>query len=434
MKKQLTLISFFIIFIISASYSYGVLITNVNTGTTYGLNCTLEDFEQGLNSNWSNSSGQIFDIDETGADKSMKYSIPEPAQTTICFSLPETYQDMPQKRLLSFKIKAELPKALFRIGLKEKSGEVWYSKKFRPINTSFETVSYQLYQFLYEPDSNRLIDNKIDLSQIEKIIFYISSTTQNSIFLDQIVVHGQLPIASLENKHLAMNNNSNNKIKVSAFSGTDITAPVITELLIDEKEVLENDFVNSEPKITALISETGSGLATWNISIIDAKSDTIKANYTENSLGVTGSMITVSYNAASLDDGEYLVRIEAYDSLGLSSSAQTPTFNVVSEFKITDTLNGPNPFNPNNEVTNIQYQLTKDADVDIYIYSISGERLWHRAFFEGMPGGVCGFNSAPWNGINDFGEVVANGPYIAYLIAKKDGKTVSAKIKMLVLK
>ena len=101
----------------------------------------------------------------------------------------------------------------------------------------------------------------------------------------------------------------------------------------------------------------------------------------------------------------------------------------------TNILNGPNPFNPNRESTYIQYQLSKDADVKLHIYSISGEKLWSRTVNEGdNSGGTAGFHSIEWTGRNDFGEVVANGPYILYFVAKSGNETKVSKIKMLVLK
>ncbi len=98
-------------------------------------------------------------------------------------------------------------------------------------------------------------------------------------------------------------------------------------------------------------------------------------------------------------------------------------------------LTGPNPFNPAIESTYIQYELSQDADINLYIYSISGESLWHRHFSSGDPqGGTASFHSIEWSGRNDFGEVVANGPYILYLIARTDSDTKIIKTKILVLK
>ena len=108
---------------------------------------------------------------------------------------------------------------------------------------------------------------------------------------------------------------------------------------------------------------------------------------------------------------------------------------MTSKFSINDCLNGPNPFNPNKEVTKIQYQLTQDADVKICIYTISGEQVFKGDYKAGSEGGMVGFNSIVWDGRDKFNEIVANGVYIAYLIAKSTGGDVEVgKVKIAVLK
>tara|TARA_B100000427_G_scaffold285351_1_gene258741 strand:- start:1643 stop:3067 length:1425 start_codon:yes stop_codon:yes gene_type:complete len=98
-------------------------------------------------------------------------------------------------------------------------------------------------------------------------------------------------------------------------------------------------------------------------------------------------------------------------------------------------LNGPNPFNPIQEATFIQYELSKDATVELHIHSISGEKVWSRYFGLGdVSGSSTGFHSVEWSGKNNFGNYVASGPYLIYLVANSDGETVIETTKILVLK
>lgn len=94
-----------------------------------------------------------------------------------------------------------------------------------------------------------------------------------------------------------------------------------------------------------------------------------------------------------------------------------------------DLLNNyPNPFNPE---TWIPYQLSKDSDVTISIYNISGQ-LVRRLNLGYKPAGVyvSQSRSAHWDGKNEFGEYTASGTYF-YSI--KAGEFAATR-KMIMLK
>lgn len=67
--------------------------------------------------------------------------------------------------------------------------------------------------------------------------------------------------------------------------------------------------------------------------------------------------------------------------------------------------NYPNPFNP---VTQIQYQLPRDAQVSLSVYDILG-RLVRTVVDEYQP---AGYYTIEWNGLSDRGEPVASGIYL----------------------
>ncbi len=95
--------------------------------------------------------------------------------------------------------------------------------------------------------------------------------------------------------------------------------------------------------------------------------------------------------------------------------------------------NYPNPFNPKREQTEIRYNLPVDSDVDIYIYTATGERVQHLHFGAGEQGGQLGLNAGIyWDGTNGEGDLVLNGVYIAYIEVAANGLT--ATLKMAVVK
>jgi len=114
----------------------------------------------------------------------------------------------------------------------------------------------------------------------------------------------------------------------------------------------------------------------------------------------------------------------------LSKASAAPT----GVFQVRDLIFGPNPFNPNQATGKIQYWLSKAAKVKLFIFSISGEKLFEKDIPSGSPGGAEFLNSVDWNGQNSFGEPVANGVYIAYLTANDGTTTIKKKLKIAVLR
>ncbi len=95
--------------------------------------------------------------------------------------------------------------------------------------------------------------------------------------------------------------------------------------------------------------------------------------------------------------------------------------------------NYPNPFNPTIKPTEIRYNLPSASDVDIYIYTMTGEEVRHMHFEAGANGGREGLNAGIfWDGYNGNGEMVLNGIYVAYIEVASGGLT--AKVKMAVVK
>lgn len=95
--------------------------------------------------------------------------------------------------------------------------------------------------------------------------------------------------------------------------------------------------------------------------------------------------------------------------------------------------NYPNPFNPISEQTEFRYYLSAASDVDIYIFTATGEQVRHMHFNAGSTGGQAGPNvDIYWDGKNENGQVVLNGAYLALIKVADGGRT--AKVKVAVVK
>lgn len=88
----------------------------------------------------------------------------------------------------------------------------------------------------------------------------------------------------------------------------------------------------------------------------------------------------------------------------------------------------PNPFNPEMGNVNIRYSLSKDANVTIKIYDVSGELV--ATLIEEQPKEKTIEYSEPWDGRNERGDIVANGVYF-YLITTTAGEKAVGKIAVL---
>jgi hypothetical protein len=89
----------------------------------------------------------------------------------------------------------------------------------------------------------------------------------------------------------------------------------------------------------------------------------------------------------------------------------------------------PNPANfKNGNQMQICYQLSRDADTTIEIYTISGGLVYQEKFASGVNGGRAGTNDGiSWSGVNQYGESVASGIYLCRVVATDDQDAVKER-------
>ena len=135
------------------------------------------------------------------------------------------------------------------------------------------------------------------------------------------------------------------------------------------------------------------------------------------------------------DHTKYIIDILIEDDTGYSESFQSSVFSTPSNtLSLANFLNGPNPYDPSKGNTHIQYQLSKPADVSLYIFSVTGKLIWKKTLNKGENGGKEGLNSVSWNGKSTAENTVGNGLYICYLVAKDGTTTVKGKTKIAIIK
>lgn len=87
-------------------------------------------------------------------------------------------------------------------------------------------------------------------------------------------------------------------------------------------------------------------------------------------------------------------------------------------------MNYPNPFAPSVQSTTINYSLTKDTDIKLYIYDLTRKQIYGTVYAAGSNGGRLGENEISWDGKDMLGQLVANGVYVYFITS--GGKVVGS--------
>ena len=83
----------------------------------------------------------------------------------------------------------------------------------------------------------------------------------------------------------------------------------------------------------------------------------------------------------------------------------------------------PSPFSISKQkIVTIQYALSTNANIDIYIISVGGERIKRFLINAGAEGGSAGINKITWDGVTDQGYLAGNAIYVGTIIARDEGK------------
>jgi len=150
------------------------------------------------------------------------------------------------------------------------------------------------------------------------------------------------------------------------------------------------------PEVTDTIIHLVNGVVTQSARYSTSRREAIRLRLRNDSLGASGISSNAILVIPILQTGEQLV-------------------------------NYPNPFGYNQAWTTIRYILSGDATVNLTIYDLFGNPVWHRQFSPGTEGGKGGVvpNSITWNGKNEKGREVGSGTYVLRIVATSSAETVA---------
>jgi hypothetical protein len=93
----------------------------------------------------------------------------------------------------------------------------------------------------------------------------------------------------------------------------------------------------------------------------------------------------------------------------------------------------PSPFRiAKDKQVQIQYTLSVNAPIDVYVTNVTGARIKHFACEAGTEGGSAGNNKVLWDGQADGGFLAGNGIYIGTIISRDDQRLLS-KFKLTII-
>ena len=96
-------------------------------------------------------------------------------------------------------------------------------------------------------------------------------------------------------------------------------------------------------------------------------------------------------------------------------------------------LTFPSPYSVKaHGIVSVQYTLSNNANIEIYLISVGGERVWRKICDSGAEGGSAGTNKVAWNGTTDMGYTVGSGIYVGTIVARDEGKLLG-KFKLTVI-
>ena len=182
----------------------------------------------------------------------------------------------------------------------------------------------------------------------------------------------------------------------------------------DHKDPNESLVLNiSDPLGINLTKELGHSIILENLNTNESEDITDQFYYNVNS--ITSGEITLD----NLGESYINIKISAWDN------ANNPNENEIylyvsknDNLKLYNVFNFPNPIS---DKTKFTFELSSEAEVEIFIYTIGGRKIKHIKSKTLSKG----FNIISWNAKNEFGRMLANGVYIYKIIAKNNSNKIS---------
>ncbi|MEK7299212.1 MAG: FlgD immunoglobulin-like domain containing protein, partial [Candidatus Margulisiibacteriota bacterium] len=196
------------------------------------------------------------------------------------------------------------------------------------------------------------------------------------------------------------------------------------------------DYVAADQTVTFSIVDNVA-VTTSSISVV-LRTATQQRTLTNADYEFLSGVLSVNLRPFSLTEPTLNLTVAASDlndnrstaSVLLNISNSSVDFDLFGGASGETVVNVPNPFNPANESTAIAYQITQQADIEVFIYSLGMARV----FTYSAVGETPGYHEIEWDGRDTGGTIVPNGIYIFVIKGTNGDRSVLRKGKIAVLR
>lgn len=230
----------------------------------------------------------------------------------------------------------------------------------------------------------------------------------------------------------------NNFTEIAFYVSSDITNPLL-DVTFDGVHIMNGDIVSAKPYILTTLKDENKFLALddtllFGIYLTNISTGIEKRIYFNSSLSelqwtpahLPNNSCKIEYRP-SLDDGKYMLRIQAKDTSNNESGNMDYkiNFEVINKATITHLFNYPNPFSTS---TRFVFTLTGSEvpdDLRIQIITITGKFVREIHLEELGPIHIGNnITSFYWDGTDTYGDKLANGVYFFKVIAKLHNESI----------
>ena len=283
------------------------------------------------------------------------------------------------------------------------------------------------------PDSGkvRLFEDKI-VTQIAVDSFKILNSSWDGIGR---IGNNQLLIEIDPDNQMNELTRGNNFFSRQVVVLSDTMKPRIA-VTYDGKNIVMEDFVSKQPIILIDVYDNSILSATSDTTQISVFLDNDRIYYSGNEAVLKFLPLSKSDDpklrarlkfTPQLFDGDHSLEVFVKDQRN-NVAYYRDFFQVVSDFKLLNVFNYPNPFQNDTEFT---FHLTQPADrVTIKIFTVAGRliRMIETHNFE------AGFHRIYWNGLDQDLNVPANGVYLYKIIARSGTNQVEKIDKLVIMR
>ena len=234
-----------------------------------------------------------------------------------------------------------------------------------------------------------------------KIVGYIYNSDNDALcYSDSIIVGGT--------DNTAMNDGKGPNIDISfdnAFTENSYLVNPDCKLIVKLKDETG-------------LNTTGTGIGHTLSGILNGNENSPIdfTNYFVGDLNANGKSGYIQYNFYGLDEGDYTIKVNAWDVFNNYSSSEKD-FTVVNgnALVLRDVVNYPNPFKSNTTFT-FQHNLSQPINIRIKVYTVAGRLI--KVLEDSDISDK--FVKIDWDGRDADGNLLANGVYLYKLIVRTD--------------